>query len=118
CGTRRTSPRPRRPAAWSSARRRRSARARARAPTGLSRLLREQRGELLVQPFLRDRPARERGDLARAVDQEGLRVCGDAELADVVAVVVAQVRERDALLVHELQAALGGLLRIDAEHRP
>src|SRR5436190_1250753 len=87
----RTSPARRRcPAARPSARPRRRGRGSARARPGSSRLLLEQRGEVLVEPLLRDRAAAEGGDAAVAVDQERLGVGADAVLAAVLAVAVAQ----------------------------
>ena len=68
-----------------------------------ARLL-EQPRQVLVEPLLRDRAALERGDLAVAVDQERLRVAGDAELAPVLAVAVAQAGERDLLLARGTRA--------------
>src|SRR3954447_23308787 len=114
-GTPRTSPRPRCPAARPSARRRRRARGRARSRAGPSRLLLEQRRQVLVEPALGDRAAPQRGHAAVAVDEERLGIGAHAVLAAVLAVAVAQAGERDPLLAQEAQRILLRLLRVDAQ---
>ena len=63
-------------------------------------------------------PRLERDDPALAVDQERLGVAADAEVAPVLAVAVAQARERDPLLAQERERLLGRLLRVDPSTRP